>query len=436
MHWEQLLSPVREGKNADPRRSRTSFEQDFDRIIFSHPFRKLQDKTQVFPLPEEDFVHTRLTHSLEVSSVGRSLGRMVGEVITERHNLSNEHGFTAQDVGVIVAAASLAHDIGNPPFGHSGEQAISEFFISGNGQSLKPMMDTAEWTDLCDFEGNAQGFRLLTAPSLSLTSPVLGAFTKYPRTSDLPATSGKRSHKKYGVFQSEKGIFDRIAQTLGLPASDGGGYLRHPLAFLVEAADDICYHIIDLEDGCTLDLIDEETTRLLLVDIIGSEFNMEKYKSIPTRRERIGMLRALAINKLAQQTVELFLDNEQAILSGDFDTALTDLIPSSQTLGEIIDLSIHKLYRSRKVLEIEAMGFNVLNGLLDTFLMSSFRVSKSKSTPLDKAIHRLIPEFYQVSEGASDYQLIRRTLDYISGMTDSYALSVYRKIHGAALPGV
>lgn len=437
MNWKQLLVPYRTGsKGPEIQKHRSTFEQDFDRIIFSHPFRKLQDKTQVFPLPEEDFVHTRLTHSLEVSSVGRSLGRLAGQEILSNQPELSESGLSSHDFGVIVAAASLAHDIGNPPFGHSGEGAISEYFKSAGGMFFQSHVSPAEWSDLTNFEGNAQGFRLLNAKSMRLTYPVLGAFTKYPRKSSLKVSTARRSQKKFGIYESEIEVFKNVARQFDLNSLGKESWCRHPLAFLVEAADDICYHIIDLEDGCTLGLIDEETTAALLIEIVGKDFDKEKYNQIPTRRERIGMLRAMAINKLVSQATEVFLDNEKGILEGSFDKALIDLCESSKTLEQIIDVSIKKLYRSRKVLEIEAAGFEVIGGLIDQFSKALFNVHYGSPTSREKALWRLIPEYHQIqTNDASIYMMLRNCLDYISGMTDSYAISLYRKIHGMIQPG-
>ena len=263
MNWNQLLSDKRgkDQKKSNLEGTRSAFEQDYDRVIFSHPFRRLQDKTQVHPLPENDFVHTRLTHSLEVSSVGRSLGKKVGKAILER-NSELAKNFDLHDFGGIVAAASLAHDIGNPPFGHSGEDAISEFFSSGQGMRYKSLVNDLEWTDLTNFEGNAQGFRILNKDryqGLRLTHATLAAFSKYPRQSIIEKCDpNRRSQKKYGFFQSERHIFASIAETVGLIPFEDYSWSRHPLAFLVEAADDICYNLIDLEDGCRLGLVTYE----------------------------------------------------------------------------------------------------------------------------------------------------------------------------------
>ena len=283
MNWEQLLSLKRQGDTSKRLRieqddTRLGFEVDYDRIIFSAAFRSLQDKTQVIPMSKTDFVHTRLTHSLEVSVVGRSIGRLIGKKILEKYpHLQEVHGFQANDFGAIVAAASLAHDIGNPPFGHSGEKAIGEYFSIGKGQQYKDQLTDKQWQDLIDFEGNANGFSVLSSSrpgiegSLRLTYAVLGAFMKYPKES-LPKKPTKNiSDKKYGFFQSDKDFFKEVADELGMISNKSGndiGYERHPLAFLVEAADDICYTIIDFEDGINLGLVSEDFALEYLINSV------------------------------------------------------------------------------------------------------------------------------------------------------------------------
>lgn len=447
MEWIKLLNPDRLGQSGKNIQSsaRSFFEQDYDRIIFSHPFRRLQDKTQVVPLPEEDFVHTRLTHSLEVSSVGRSLGKKVGEVIVEKYPELKEAGYSAFDFGAIVAAASLSHDIGNPPFGHSGEDAISAFFEKSTiGQSIKEQVSNAEWKDLTNFEGNAQGFRLLNRPDnqgIKLTLSTLAAFTKYPRASLInERDKSRRSQKKYGFFQSEKEIFTELAEAVGLlRLSDSEAiYARHPLTFLVEAADDICYHIIDLEDGCRLGWVPFEQARDLLAEILGENYMPEKLEKTKGRNEKIGYLRALAINSLIEQCVEVFKENETDILSGKFDTALMDLVPSKKVLRDIIDVSVQKIYRSKLVLETEAVGHVVLEGLLSSFLEAAIaQKGKEDSGKKDLTVFRLLPETYQemITETASFYEISMICIDYISGMTDRYAITLYRKLKGISLPG-
>ena len=332
MNWEQLLSLKRFGDiqkrpRAKQDETRLGFEVDFDRIIFSEAFRSLQDKTQVIPLSETDFVHTRLTHSLEVSVVGRTLGRRVGKVLLERHPNLVKLGYTFNDFGAIVAAASVMHDIGNPPFGHSGEKAIGEYFKTGTGIQHKKELTPKEYQDLVDFEGNANGLKILTENregiygGLRLSYATLGAFIKYPKESLPKKPTSHIADKKYGCFQSEKESFLDIVEDLGLlkkSKTDDISYHRHPLTFLVEAADDICYTIIDFEDGINLGLIEEEFALEYLIKLVKNTIDIKKYHSLQFKKDRVSYLRALAINTLINEAVDIFLANESAILKGSF----------------------------------------------------------------------------------------------------------------------
>lgn len=436
MNWKNLLSAQRSGQKQLPSSepSRSAFEQDYDRIIFSHPFRKLQDKTQVHPLPEHDFVHTRLTHSLEVSSVGRSLGKRVGEVILQRHpELAKE--FSLFDFGAIVAAASLAHDLGNPPFGHAGEDAISDFFLQHPSVSAwKSKVSEAAWADLTKFEGNAQGFRILNKNQygLKLTFATLGAFTKYPCPAFFPQRDkSKRSQKKFGFFQSEKTIFNEVAQTLTLPKIAQDVYERHPLAYLVEAADDICYSIIDLEDGCSLGLISYEDATALFENILTkNKSKLGKLDHLNSKAEKIGFLRALAIGDLMDECSTLFLDSEKEILEGKFNKALADVCPSRNALKSIIDISVEKIYRSRNVVEIEASGHHVLPGLLEEFLTAGLNLYENKKSRKYENLVLLFPEDIRlnIKQAVDQYTVARHVVDFVSGLTDRYAISLYKKI--------
>lgn len=445
MKWEQLLSYKRLGNehkydvSALQNRSRSEFEIDFDRIIFSHPFRRLQDKTQVVPLPEYDFVHSRLTHSLEVSSVGRSLGKNAGEYILKTHPQLAEMGYTIADFGAIVAAASLTHDIGNPPFGHSGERGLSEYFIRNKPDGISEK----EYEDLLRFEGNAQGFRILCDPSLQdlkLTYATLGTFTKYPCESQLKnRDKNRRSQKKFGFFQSEKNQFKTIAGELGLISFSGEDmtWCRHPLAFLVEAADDICYLIIDLEDAVRMQVISIEKFIDLVAPIIGDRLNRKKLEEIPNENQRIGLLRAMAINQLVQECSDLFEQHEAAMLTGTFDQSLSDLIPSARYTAEIADYSSPHIYNSRHVLEIQAAGFEVLPGLLEYFntALEDFYSNGKKCSGQSTNTVRMMKKMGIISDDipASAYSRNRMIIDYISGMTDRHAVNFYRKIKGISL---
>lgn len=450
MEWKKLLTsgrfdPNNKFENLTAGSIRTVFERDYDRIIFSSPFRNLQDKTQVFPLPEHHFVHTRLTHSLEVSSVGRSLGKAAGEYLLDKYPELSNNGVTAPDLGAIVAAAALTHDIGNPPFGHAGEEAISDFFKHHPyGYIWQQHVSTLEWEDLSNFEGNAQGFRMLVSKNngLQLSYVTLAAFTKYPRPSFIyDKDESRKSQKKFGFFSDQLMDFQKLADVLGLVKITSDCWLRHPLAFLVEAADDICYSIIDLEDGCTLGLVHLEQAILLLSQILGGKFQADKLAKYDTHTQKLAILRAMAIGQLVEECVQAFKENEEAMLSGTFDKALTDIIPSANALMEISNLSVKKIYRSTPVLEKEAAGFQVLEGLLEVF--SQALNHKYYQTELysgkDKSILRLLPEDFPKEgwgEQVNPYPLLRALVDFISGMTDKYALSLYRKVKGIAFPGV
>lgn len=436
MNWQQLLSSNRIERKSSGEQSRSAFEQDYDRIIFSHPFRRLQDKTQVHPLPEHDFVHTRLTHSLEVSSVGRSLGRKAGEQILQRHTeLANQ--FSLFDFGAIVAAAALAHDLGNPPFGHAGEDAISDFFSQhSQGLSFQDKVAKAEWADLINFEGNAQGFRIINSNQygLKLTVATLGAFTKYPCPALFPARDkSKKSQKKYGYFQSESEVFNEAASQLGLLKTSEQGWCRHPLTFLVEAADDICYSIIDLEDGCRLGLVSFNQTVELLANILKEDFKPEKLALIKGANEKIGVLRALTIKKLVDECTEVFLDHEQQILDGSFDKALADHCSFKTSLEEISKVSIEKIYRARHVVEIEASGHEILPGLLAEFTQAGMHLMRNLKSRKYQNLLLLLPEEIQSSisqHSENYYAMLRHIIDFVSGLTDRHALSLYRKIKG------
>ena len=444
MNWIQLLSDQRSGgKRKEKNSQRSKFEQDYDRIIFSHPFRMLQDKTQVFPLPKHDFVHTRLTHSLEVASVGRSLGKLVGDIVLDKHPEVIAEGFTSSDFGAIVSAASLMHDMGNPPFGHAGENAISEYFKKSEvSEVIRPLVKEKEWFDLINFEGNAQGFRLVNKQNyqgLKLTFATLGAFTKYPRESKIESQQkNRKSQKKYGFLQSNKVVFQELAKEMGLiRIGEDSAWCRHPLTFLVEAADDICYSIIDLEDGTNLDLVSLKETKSLLVQIIGETFQKEKFDKIQSKKEQVSVLRAMAISQLINQCVDKFIEIEEQLLDGTYDKALTGQIESAPVLEKIQSISFKKIYKSKPVIEREIAGFEVLNGLLETFVPTILTLKSTlKMSWHNSSLLKLIPEdfLFEIEKSVSLYESLLVLLDYISGLTDSHALSLYRNIKGISLP--
>ncbi|MCR8669437.1 dNTP triphosphohydrolase [Aestuariibaculum sp. M13] len=443
MNWEQLLSLKRFGDTNKRLRkeqdeTRLGFEVDYDRIIFSSEFRSLQDKTQVIPLSETDFVHTRLTHSLEVSVVGRSLGRLVGKKLLEKHpHLQNVHGYQANDFGAIVAAAALAHDIGNPPFGHSGEKAIGEFFKTGEGLKYKDELTAKEYQDLCDFEGNANGFKILTEDragrigGLRLSYATLGAFTKYPKESLPKKPTAHIADKKYGFFQSEKEAYIDIAEELGLikRSEDSVSYARHPLTFLVEAADDICYTIIDFEDGINLGLIQEEYALEYLSKIIRHTIRPENYYALSTKADRIGYLRALAIGSLINEAVHIFMENEEAILNGDFDCALMDKCKYEAQINDIIKISIENIYQSTEVIDKEIAGYGVINTLLETYTAAVNNSFNGTASNYDKLILKGLPKNIKI-DSSSLYARLSSVCYYVSLLSDSKAILDYKKIKG------
>jgi dGTPase len=444
MNWEQLLSLKRQGDTSKRLRkeqddTRLGFEVDYDRIIFSAAFRSLQDKTQVIPLSKTDFVHTRLTHSLEVSVVGRSIGRLVGKKIIEKYPYLQEvHGFHMNDFGAIVAAASLAHDIGNPPFGHSGEKAIGEYFSIGNGKQYKEQLSDKQWQDLIDFEGNANGFSVLTASrpgiegGLRISYATLGAFMKYPKES-LPKKPTKNiADKKYGFFQSDKEFFQDVASELGMISNKTGndvGFERHPLAYLVEAADDICYTIIDFEDGINLGLVSEDYALEYLIKLVKDTIDTAKYKTLTTREDRISYLRALAIGNLINDAVRVFVENEELILQGKFPYALTDKSKYKAQMDDIIKLSVKNIYQSREVIEKELKGYQIINTLLDKFITAYNNQHEGKMTSYDKLLLQILPEKHHL-EKATLYDRLLHICHFISLLTDGNALLYYQNIVG------
>ena len=443
MNWEQLLSLKRFGDTQkrirkDQNETRIGFEVDYDRIIFSDYFRSLQDKTQVVPLSKTDFVHTRLTHSLEVSVVGRSLGRIVGKQLLEKYPKLKEAGFQINDFGAIVASACLAHDIGNPPFGHSGEKAIGEYFKTGNGLQYKGQLSDKEWQDLIDFEGNANGFRILNESregiegGLRLSYATLGTFMKYPKESLPKKPTNNIIDKKYGFFQAEKSVFVDVAEELELTKIREGNditYSRHPLAFLVEAADDICYTIIDFEDGINLGLIEEEFALEYLINLVRDTINTEKYYQLTTKQDRLSYLRALAIGNLINEAAKVFLDNETSILKGDYQISLLDKCKYEAQINDIIKISVDKIYRSKEVVEKEIAGYKVLADLLDVFISAINNSFNGKATNYDNLLLNVLPEKYRTLD-VSLYQRILSICSYIAGMSDGAAILQHKKIKG------
>ncbi len=444
MDLNKLYSDKRLGYNSSTSDPRTVFQRDFDRIIFSSSFRRLQNKTQVFPLPGVVFVHNRLTHSLEVASVGRSLGSLAGAFIAAKYenDLSAESiEFYKYSLNNVIAAACLCHDIGNPAFGHSGEDAIANYFIK-NEKELASQFSAAEWQDFINFEGNANAIRILTQQqngksggSFNLTSSTLSAIAKYP----CESSGKKRGHlhrKKFGFFQSEKNAFEEITRNTSMIRESQSPIIfrRHPFVWLVEAADDICYTIIDLEDAHRLGIIEHSQCIELMMKVleaIGSG-NIGKTRSqveaITNKNEKTGFLRAKTISALIMNAIDIYVKDFEKIRSGEYDKAIFDSIADKcPAIGDIINFSVKYIYNHRSVVEIENAGYNVMSELLSHFIPPI--LANENITNAQKKALKLLPEQFQYPSG-THYEKVMGVIDYVSGMTDNYATDLYRKIKG------
>lgn len=418
---------------------RTQFQRDYDRIIFSSPFRRMQNKTQVFPLPEHIFVHNRLTHSLEVASVGRSLGNLLAEKVTKEY----PENLLVSEIGTIVSAACLAHDLGNPPFGHSGESAISNFFQNGAGKEFQHQLDPAEWSDFVRFDGNANALRLLTHQfngkrpgGFALTYPTLASIVKYPFESPVA------TKQKFGFFQSEKEDYGEIASELQIPGqkTEYLSFQRYPLVFLVEAADDICYQIMDLEDACKLGILSYERVKELYLSFYDPAEDKKVLNSIENtmrrvtdKNEQISYLRAGVIGKLIHESIRIFEENYEVILAGNFFGSLVGSLQNRQAaaMKQVKQVSFSEVYAHRTVVEIEIAGFKIIGTMLEEFVGAVV----NPENKYNQKILSLLPEQYR-PQSDSLYHKIQSSVDFISGMTDVFALDLYRKIKGISLPGV
>ncbi len=451
MQWQQLISSKRLGKEDKPKpleERRTEFQRDYDRLIFSAAFRRMQNKTQVFPLPGSVFVHNRLTHSLEVSSVGRSLGTDVSRELMLRHpELSDTE---LPGIGSVVCAACLAHDMGNPPFGHSGERAIRTYFTEGKGAELHRLvtedggqLSAAEWTDMTRFDGNANTFRLLThhfqgrrRGGFVMTYATLASVVKYPYASDQAAAK-----PKFGYFESERRVYEHIAAELGIcrvPAISPGGvrYARHPLVYLVEAADDICYEIMDIEDAHKLRILSDERTVELFLAFFG-EAERERlrgaYGSETDVDDQIVYFRSCVINALERACVRIFVENEEAILAGTFKGSLVDHLPGRlhAAYRACEETATGRIYNCKEVTDVDLAGYRIIYTLLELFTDAVMAPGKAYSSLLLAQV----PSQYEVRAKRAGDRLMA-VLDFLSGMTDVYALDLYRKINGHSLPSV
>lgn len=456
MQFDAIYTEKRVGSDKIPTGPRSGFQRDFDRLIFSSAFRRLQNKTQVFPLPGTAFVHNRLTHSLEVASVGRSLGKMIGEQISAPYKRNNDdaYEFYRYELANVIAAGCLAHDIGNPAFGHSGEKAISAYFIENkdveiDGRPLQSFFTQKEWSDLSAFEGNANALRILTHSfrgrfrgGFGLTYTTIASILKYPCESTGISKVFKH-RKKYGFFQTEKETFEKIVTDLNMIAesSEPLVYKRHPFVYLVEAADDICYSIVDMEDAHRLGILQKEEVETVFIDVLkklsrrGEDVDKtyRYFKDIKDTNEGIAFLRAKVINLLTLAATDVFLANQESILAGNFNNTLLDYI-NEQTgaLRNVQQISVEKIYGHDTVIQVEIAGYNVMSELLHLFIPALLRETPSHK---EQKVLKLFPfQFTGYEQTENAYEKVMSALDYISGMTDEYATEMYRRLKGITIP--
>ncbi|ADJ29885.1 deoxyguanosinetriphosphate triphosphohydrolase (plasmid) [Nitrosococcus watsonii C-113] len=445
MQWNKLLNNKRLRRPNEKPSSRplklNPFQLDQERIIFSQPFRRLKDKTQVHPFSDNDHVRTRLTHSLEVATVGQSLGTLVGSEIIERYELKN---FKSEDFGNIIKAACLAHDIGNPPFGHIGEEAVREWFNEKeNNEKLFEEMTKAKRSDFQRFDGNAQGFRIITQTEnykgnggLQLTFATLATLMKYP----WPSTHNKANKNKFGFFQSEQNYIEEIAEQVGLLPTRDGAWYRHPLAYLVEAADDICYAIIDLEDGIDMGALSfryyEEFIKGYLKQDKEYEGWESEYKNLETTKQKISYLRNKAITKLIEEASESWLKHEVDISHGNFEYPLLDKVEGNGFVQDAKKIAKEEIFINHKKIYIEIASYKILYGLLDAFSEAALQGKGDDfESGKNKRLFTLMGEDAPKSE-CSRYETLMKVIDFISGMTDRFALGMYRQLDGISLGGM
>lgn len=440
MDWERLICNKRLGMEhyrGHTAQTRSDFQRDFDRLVFSSPFRRLQNKTQVFPLPGSIFVHNRLTHSLEVSSVGKSLANEVCVKLMPRYE-GTPVADKLNHIVEIVGAACLAHDLGNPPFGHSGERTIATYFSEGRGLAVKSMLSEEEWSDLVNFDGNANSFRLLAHQfrgrrdgGFAMTYSSLAAVVKYPYSSFDSPIKGK-----FGFFCSEKGCFRKVANELGIIEKTRGVYARHPLVYLMEAADDICYQVMDLEDAHKLKILSCREVLHLMLNFFAEE-RKERMRSviamIDDNNEKVSYMRSCVIGELVGECAKVFVDNEDAILGGDFDGCLIDHISAlpHYAYSQCSDTAWNKIYASGDVVDIELAGNRIITFLLERLLDAVLHPEKNYS----RLLLSRVPNQYDTA-APTVYGKIQAVLDHISGMTDVYALDLFRKLNGLSLPAI
>ena len=451
--WSHLLNSQRLGstkKFVTHGVTRSQFHKDYDRLVFSHSFRQLNQKTQVHPLTNQLGIHTRLTHSLEVSCIGRSLGMMSAEKLHEKLAGGLPIGVSSADVGVIVQAACLAHDIGNPPFGHAGEYAIRDWFMHTERRSVLELLSAEERLDLLAYEGNAQGFRLLVRNEhhpdkggMRLTCATLGAFMKYPWQAshsniiDCDNSYSVDKVQKFGSFVSEAHQLEELATCLQLPRSQlHDGFARHPLAYLLEAADDICYALIDLEDGIQLNMLNFNEVAEIFYQLIGERPAAITLPAKLSVSQQLASLRARAMMRLVNTVTDAFVDNSEAMLAGELTGSLfahcDAEVQSGITQAKL--LARERIFNHPSKVRMELMANQCLQRLLDAFMPLAWTVSNHASMPFEqqRLLSLLQPHLSEQQRQLSDniYHNILIILDFITGMNDHEAYRLAQELQG------
>ncbi|SMX26666.1 Deoxyguanosinetriphosphate triphosphohydrolase [Pelagimonas phthalicica] len=445
MDWQSLLNTQRLFKDKEEDAARPNYTMDADRIIFSAPFRRLANKTQVHPLHGHDHLRHRMIHSNEVATVGRSLGMQIGAWLEVEKYIGQGE---AHRVAGIIHAACLAHDIGNPPFGHSGEESIGKWFAERfqEPRGVFRGIDAGLWPEFEAFEGNAQGFRILTRLEMyrgdygmDLSAAVLGAFTKYPMTARTRAVLTDHSYvgaKKFGLFDREAKTYARVADRLGLiaeTAADGSTWWRrHPLVFLVEAADDICYNIVDLEDGYTARDLSFDQVRDLLLPLIENTPNDDNLGN-HTEYEKISHYRALAIGGAIWACVEAFKANHDAIMNGTYSNDLIADSALGPAFARIKKTAREQLFVAPRKTKLEVRGRNVIRNVLDGLLpvfdaLAERGWDEAKLPDYERQVVRALELDLR---GVTDsYSALHAMTDFVSGMTDRYAVDTAEMLMG------
>ena len=438
--WALLLAPNRKasaGINHDQLvEGRNPFLADYDRIIFSSSFRRLARKTQVHPLVRNDHIHNRLTHSLEVSCVGRSLGLGVGAALRQRGDLPPD--FTPDHLGQIIQAACLAHDIGNPPFGHAGEEAIRDWFkASGHKEQYFKNLQPSEWADFTAFDGNAQGFRVINAlennkdkGGFRLTFPIIAALVKYPRSAYEAQGLGK---SKFNFYTAERALFAEIFDALGL--ARGGVCRRHPLSYLLEAADDICYRIIDMEDARELRIISYADFKEAMTPLLDAAcLDDPRLECMDSDRRRTSMLRTTAMGRMIPSITQTFMDNYEAIMAGSLEGSLLnhareDVAGFMSAAGRVFN---SKIMNNPQKTALEIGTYTLYRRLLDVFIPACFNFTKGNTMSYQETRALTLMGANAPGKDDSLYMAYLRVLDFVSGMTDDYATFISQQFSGTS----